>query len=135
MSEIEEKINNISLAISEVKVTVATLNGKVDALTGLIGTKGENVQERFKFVEKHTEQGFKAVVERINFEVQRSEEAHKDIRDDIVELKQKEIDPIKMEVEHSKIFRNKVIGMAIGISAIMGGAAGVLAKFFELGEP
>lgn len=128
MSDIEGKINTIVNEVSDVKINVASLNGKVDNLTNLMGSKWENVEERFRFTERSVEQGFKAISERINFEVQRSDEAHRDIRNDITEIKTQELEPIKTEVESSKTFRNRLIGIAVGVSLVSGGTAGVLAK-------
>ena len=124
---VEQKIDNIVADVGEVKLTVASLNGKVDALTGLMGSKWENVEARFDYMEKTMDQQAKAVVERINFEVGRSDEAHKDIRDDITQLKVNEIDPIKSEVDTNTTFRNKALGIAAAVAAAIGGGAGIIA--------
>ena len=125
---LESKIDKVSQEVTEVKLHVSELNGKVDNLTNLMGSKWENVEERFKYMDRAVAQSIQTVTERINFEVQRSDEVHKDIRQDITDMKTKELEPIKAEVETSKSFRNRVIGIAIGVSMLSGGTAGVIAK-------
>ena len=126
--EFDKKLDALASEVMSVKIQLTELNGKVENLTNVIAGKHENLNERFDFIARTSEQGFMAVNERINYEVRRSDEAATGIRGEIHEIREKEIAALKAEMETSKTFRNKVIGIALGVGAASGGLVGLIAQ-------
>ena len=126
--DFEKKIDAVATEVMAVKIQLTELNGKVDNLTNVISGRSESINDRFEFIARTMEQGFSAVNERVNYEVRRSDEAASALRLEINDLRDKELAPLKAEVDTSKQFRNKVIGIALGVGAASGGIVGLIAQ-------
>lgn len=138
--ELVNRIGQVASDIGEVKVKVAEVNGKIDALTTRTTDNWTNVLERISFSERAAQQAATSLNDRINAEVKRSDERHHDLQKEIDDeatrldlridnIVRDEISPLKTEAQTNAAWRNKVIGWAAGASFVAGIAGGLLVKF------
>lgn len=139
--DLVKQVSAVARDVTDVKVQVAAMNGKIDALTARQTDIGEGFLSRIELSEKNSQQVALSLNERITTEVKRADERHEYIAKDIGavedrlvlrlnELEKDEIRPLKDEAEAMKAWRNKAIGWVAGASFVAGVSGGVIVKLW-----
>lgn len=138
--DLVRQLSAVATDVGEVKVSLASVNGKIDALTTRHTDTWANVLDRISFSERAAQQAAISLNDRITAEVRRADERHIDLEDEIKgvatrldlridRLRVEDITPLKTEAEVNAAWRNKVIGWAAGASFVAGIFGGLIVKF------
>lgn len=139
--ELVKQISAVAEDVGEVKVQVAQVNGKIDALTVRQTESWANVLDRIQFTERAAQQAVTTLSDRISVVEKHANERHQAVTDEIQgatsridqridNLVQDEIKPLKLEAKVNAEWRNKVIGWAAGASFVAGIAGGLIVKMW-----
>lgn len=139
VEDIGSQLSAVAKDVGEVKVQVAQVNGKIDALTVRQTESWTNVLDRISFTERAAQQAVTTLSDRISVVEKHAGERHVAVTDEIQgatsridqridSIVQNEIIPLKEEAKVNAAWRNKVIGWAAGASFVAGIAGGLIAK-------
>lgn len=137
--ELVQKVNSVAGDVGEIKVSLAAVNGKIDALTTRQTDTWAAILDRIGFTERSAQQAAMSLNDRINVEVKRADERHVDLEEEIEGVARRldlridnvvrdELSPLKTEAQVNAAWRNKAIGWIAGASFVAGVSGGLIVK-------
>lgn len=137
--EVIAQIGAVAKDVGEVKIQVAAVNGKIDALTTRHGDSWAHLIELIAHSERSAQQAVTSLNDRVTSAVNRADERHADLGREMNDMakrldlridhvEQEEIKPLKTEAEINAAWRNRVIGWGLGAGFVFGIVGGLIVR-------